>query len=199
MRRNRPRDCEVGCVETNEQLLASLAEQGQGHHLVVLDGQVRDGEGKNRGLKLIDRIRAVDPDVAVVVVADEGSVDAAAEAIEAGGTDFLVRGRDLSQRVKTLLDKLRGLLGVIDRNLCLNEQNLILRESIQRRFQIVGESPQINQLIDQIRRVFCVPRPLLIVGERGTGKELMAQAIQDLSDRADGPMATINCAAFPTR
>jgi transcriptional regulator with GAF, ATPase, and Fis domain len=64
------------------------------------------------------------------------------------------------------------------------------------RFQIVGQSPQITALIDQVRRVAQVPRPVLIVGERGTGKELVARAIHFTSDRAAEPMVTVNCAAF---
>ncbi|MCB9940029.1 MAG: sigma 54-interacting transcriptional regulator [Planctomycetaceae bacterium] len=113
-----------------------------------------------------------------------------------GATDFLVSGDRLPERIATLLGKLRGLYDAIDKNRLLSERNAQLRDAIQSRFEIVGQSPQIRAMVEQIRRVAEVPRPLLICGERGTGKELVARAIHFIGKAAAKPIITVNCAAF---
>jgi transcriptional regulator with GAF, ATPase, and Fis domain len=113
-----------------------------------------------------------------------------------GATDFLVSGDRLPERIATLLGKLRGLYEAIDRNRLLAERNAQLRDAIQARFEIVGESPQVRAMVEQIRRVAAVPRSLLILGERGTGKELVARAIHFIGKSRAKPIVTVNCAAF---
>ncbi|MCB9922840.1 MAG: sigma 54-interacting transcriptional regulator [Planctomycetaceae bacterium] len=113
-----------------------------------------------------------------------------------GATDFLVSGDRLPERIATLLGKLRGLYDAIDKNRLLSERNAQLRDAIQARFEIVGRSPQVCAMVEQIRRVAEVPRPLLICGERGTGKELVARAIHFTGKAASKPIITVNCAAF---
>jgi DNA-binding NtrC family response regulator len=162
-------------------------------HLVLLSEEREDGQS---GLDLIPLVRRAGPESLVVVVAERGNVERAARAVSAGAVDFLVRGEDLGQRVATLVGKLRGMFDVIARNRLLDEDNAALRETLQARLQIIGCSPQIRQLLDQIRRVAAVPRPVLIVGERGTGKESVARAIHLAAGPANRPMITVNCAAF---
>src|SRR5262249_55472143 len=124
------------------------------------------------------------------------SVDAAAAAIDAGANDFLVRGGQLKQRTATLLAKLDSLLAVLDRAETLDRQNVELHRSLQAAGRIVGESPQIRALIARICRLAPVPRPVLVTGERGVGKELVARALHDAGPNAARPMITVNCAAF---
>jgi DNA-binding NtrC family response regulator len=164
------------------------------YHLVIVpDGS---GEGHGVGLEMIPRVRQLARDIPVVVVARRGDVDMAARAIAAGATDFLVLGQQLRERIATLLGKLSRLLEVIHRNRLLDEHNAQLREALQVRLQIVGRSPQIKTLLDQVRRVALVPRPVLIVGQRGTGKELVARAIHFAAAGPERPIVTVNCAAF---
>jgi DNA-binding NtrC family response regulator len=165
--------------------------------------RVRDGSRscmvvlpETSGPALLRRVRRDRPDLPVVFCADRGSVDRAARAIAAGASEFLVTGERLRERIATLLGKLRGLADALDRNRKLDEQNARLREAIQARFQIIGESPQIQTMIDRIQRVAPVPRPLLIIGERGTGKELVARAIHFSAGPATRPIVSVNCAAF---
>ena len=84
----------------------------------------------------------------------------------------------------------------MERNRWLDEQNAQLRESLQRRYQLVGESAPMLRLFDQIQRVAGVARPVLVLGERGTGKELVARAIHLAGGPPTRPMVTLNCAAF---
>ena len=163
--------------------------------MVVVDYLLGDGE--KAGSEILATIRSTREEVPIVAVAEKGDVRLAAEAVRAGASDFLVRGGQLEERVSTLLAKVRKLLELADRNRLLKEQNRLLLEAEGRRYWIVGESPQILQVVEKIRKVARIPRPVLIVGERGTGKELVARAIHDASANSRGPFVVVNCAAFP--
>ena len=178
----RPED-EVRLVPTLKELLDRVRDRSR-YSMVVLP--------EPGAAALIRRLRDLDPEVPVIVVAERGSIDRAARAIAAGASEFLVTGERLRERIGTLLGKMRGLFEAIDRNRRLDEQNARLREAIQARFQIVGESPQIKAMIDQVQRVARVPRPLLITGERGTGKELVARAVHFTAGPATRPIVSVN-------
>ncbi len=181
----RPED-EVRRLRTLKEVLAHLQDRTRDHLVIVPDGDPG----------LIDRVREAQADVPVVVAAGRGSVERAARAIDSGAADFLVTGPRLRERIGTLLGKMRVLFDAMDRNRALGEQNARLRESTQAGRPIVGESPQVRRLGEQIRRVAKVPRPLLITGERGTGKELVAQAIHFAAGRPARPIVSVNCAAL---
>ncbi|MBN1763624.1 MAG: sigma-54-dependent Fis family transcriptional regulator [Sedimentisphaerales bacterium] len=174
--------------------LMDKLKSGLNWDLVVIDYDL--GDGKTAGIKLLPRIRKVRPDLPVVMVAEQGDVDIAAQAIAAGANDFLVRTGKLTDRVKTLLEKLQPHLSLINRNRMLREQNMLLQEAAGRRYQIVGESALLLEVIEKISRVAEIPRPVLITGERGTGKELVARAIHLAGGDAARPMVIVNCAAF---
>jgi transcriptional regulator with GAF, ATPase, and Fis domain len=87
-------------------------------------------------------------------------------------------------------------LDLIDHKRGLLHENAALAQRHSARDAIVGQSPQILTLIEQLRRVARLPRPVLITGERGTGKELIARAIHEESPRAEARLLTVNCAAF---
>jgi DNA-binding NtrC family response regulator len=156
-----------------------------------------DGDGEARASDIVRGIRACDGELPVVAVANRGDVALAAEAVNAGATDFLVRGDRLDERVATLLGKLRRFVALIRQNRVLSEQNRRLRGIDGERFRLVGESPQIREVRERISRVAAIPRPVLILGERGTGKELVARAIHAASGATDRPFVAVNCAAFP--
>jgi DNA-binding NtrC family response regulator len=182
----------VTLVATVDELLLRLAEPSR-HCLVILPV---DLGGRHSGLELIPRIHQVRKEIPVVVTADKGNVDLAARAIQAGANDFLVHGERLRRRIGTLLGKLRGLFEIIDRSRVLDQSCADLREMLQAQWKIIGASPQIKRLLAQIDRVAKVPRPVLILGERGTGKELVARAIHAAGGNGARPMISVNCAAF---
>ena len=185
--------CSVVTVPDLGQLLEDVKHRK--HHTLVLVHAER-GDGEADGPQVLKALRDEAADLPIVAIADRGDVEAAAAAIRAGAIDFLVRGPQLDKRVSTLLGKLRTYLRAIDRATTLDEQNTELQATIDAQLRIVGESPQMNELIQRIRSVAQVPRPLLIIGERGTGKELVARAIHYASPTSDGPIITVNCAAF---
>lgn len=174
--------------------LLGLLEQGRGVQLVVV--HVDEGDGAVRGPQLLEKLRRGHPELLIVAVADRGNVTSASTAIAAGANDFLVRGDRLAERTATLLEKLQGMVSLIEAKQALRQHNADLQEAMQARFHIVGQSPQIMRLITRIERVANVPRPLLITGERGTGKELVARAVHQLAGNGQRPIVTVNCAAF---
>jgi transcriptional regulator with GAF, ATPase, and Fis domain len=184
---------EVTVVASADDLRVRLADRSR-QHLVILPDAI--GRNPAAGLALVARLLRIDPHLPIVVTAEKGDVDAAARAIDAGAADFLVRGENLRQRIATLLGKLRVLFGVIDRNRALDEDNTELRRTLHAGLEIVGNSPPMKRLLAQVRRVAAVPRPVLIVGERGTGKELVARAIHLAAGAASRTLVTVNCAAF---
>ncbi len=183
----------VETVSSGRELI-SILDSGSACELIVLDYVLGDGE--RSGAEVLQEIRRLDPTVPVVAVAERGDVALAGKAISAGANDFLVRGGRLKQRIHTLLDKVRKLLEVMEQNRVLGEQNMLLREAHRSRYRIVGESPQIQEVIRRIERVARIPRPVLITGERGTGKELVARAIHEAAGGQNRPFVAVNCAAF---
>ncbi len=162
----------------------------------VLLADMDHGDGRLRGTKLLQTLRQACGDTPLVAVAAEGSVEIAASAIEAGANDFLVRQGCLQDRMQTLLEKLEPHLLLLQRNRLLRTQNQLLAQAAEQDEGMIGESPQIRKVYDQIRRVATIPRPILITGERGTGKERVARAIHAAGGPSGRPMISVNCAAF---
>jgi DNA-binding NtrC family response regulator len=184
----------VEVVTEAEAVVRRLAQDPPVDVLVV---PYPDGDGRTSAVRVMHDVRAVDGTLPMVAVAERGDVNAAAEAVGAGATDFLVRGDRLRDRLATLLGKVRRTLQLVDRNRALREQNERLRQFAFERSRLVGQSPQMREVLDRIARVAAIPRPVLIVGERGTGKELVARAIHDQAGHGDRPFVAVNCAAFP--
>jgi len=180
---------EVRLVSTGDELVA-LARRITNELLAVVP------QSEDHEYTVLTRLRDVVADIPVVVVAERGNVSDVAKAIEMGATDFLVLGDHLRERVTTLLGKLRGLFVVLDRNRALRQHNAQLRESLLAKYQMIGDSPLMRKLAEQIHSIAEIPRPVLIVGERGTGKELVARAIHNAAGTSTRPMVTVNCAAF---
>ena len=185
--------CKISKVFSKDKLMEKL-QFGLPWDLLVVDYYLGDGE--TRGIDILPSVRSKWPDMPIVVVAEHGDVNIASKAIKAGANDFLVRTGKLTDRVTTLLKKIRPHLTLINRNRMLLEQNILLQEAVGERYQLIGESPQLSDIIENINKVAQIPRPILITGERGTGKELIARAIHAAAGESGRPMISINCAAF---
>jgi DNA-binding NtrC family response regulator len=161
----------------------------------VLEDQLA---GDERGaLKLLGELRPAYPDLPIVVLLAERNLDQGSELLSAGATDLLVRRRNLTELVTTQLKKINHLIEVIEKNRRLEQRYAYLRDVERSRYLMVGNSPQIQEVYTKINKVAGVPRPVLITGERGTGKELVARAIHDEAQQSqDQPWVVINCAAF---
>jgi DNA-binding NtrC family response regulator len=163
--------------------------------LVVID--VGLGDGNVRGATLLEQVRRHDERIPILAMSDGRNARAGAEALRAGASDFLVREPPLADRVELALLKLKALRRWIDEAETLEQEAARFHEKEDLRYHIVGESPQMMEVMRRIGRVAKIPRPVLIVGERGTGKELVARAIHREGSFANGPFVAVNCAALP--
>jgi DNA-binding NtrC family response regulator len=187
------RKCEVERPQSFNELKDKL-HSGLPWDLVVADYEL--GDGRIAGSELVRAVRKACGELPLVAVAAQGSVDIASDAVAAGASDFMVRSGKLTGRVHTLLEKIGPTLELMNRNRMLREQNMLLRQAASERYKIVGDSPQVRDVMDRIGRVAGIPRPVLLTGERGTGKELVARAIHQAGGRPTRPMVSVNCAAF---
>jgi two-component system nitrogen regulation response regulator GlnG len=152
--------------------------------VVVLDLQLPDGSG----LDLFERIRAADPKRPVVFITAHGTTDTAIEAMKRGAFDYLSKPLDL--------EHLTGLLGrAFDAARLMREPAALPDDPATDR--IVGRSRVVQDMCKQVGRVAPQDVNVLILGESGVGKELVARAIYSHSPRADKPFLAINCAAIP--
>lgn len=144
------------------------------------------------GLDLLKSCRAVDPEVAVVIMTAYGSIETAVSAMQEGATDYLTKPLNLEE----LLLRIER----IKRSHQLVRENTELRAALQERHRIegiIGESGQMQEVLDLVRRVAPSDATVLLRGESGTGKELIAKAIHYASARRNGPLVKVNCAALP--
>jgi two-component system nitrogen regulation response regulator NtrX len=141
------------------------------------------------GLETLAKLRAQDPNAQVVMISGHGTIQTAVEATQLGAYDFLEKPLDTDRILLTL----RHALELAE----LESENVRLRATVSDRYEIVGESPAIRELVEVIGRVAPTGARVLIEGENGSGKELVARAIHRHSTRADQPFVEVNCAAIP--
>jgi len=142
------------------------------------------------GLETLKRLRALDPAAIVVMISGHATIRDAIEATQSGAYDILEKPLDTDRILVTL----RNALGTQT----LRAENAQLRERVESRYEIVGASYAIRGLIAQIDAVAPTTARVLITGENGTGKELVARALHKQSSRADRPFIEVNCAAIPS-
>jgi two-component system nitrogen regulation response regulator NtrX len=160
--------------------------QKQRPDLVFLDVKMAGIDG----VEALKKIKEHDPSAIVVMISGHATIQTAVEATQLGAYDILEKPLDTDRILVTLRNALQ--------HLDLHEENARLRETIQSRYEIVGRSYGIRLVIDKIDRVAKTPARILVTGENGTGKELVARAIHSQSTRAEEPFVEVNCAAIPS-
>jgi DNA-binding NtrC family response regulator len=176
-------------VSTAETVRAALeAFEARPPDVVLLDLRLPDGDG----MELMQRMRDTDPSVVVVMMTGHGTVESAVRAMKLGAFDYLMKPVQLDE-VRLIVDK-----GLEARRLAAEVQTL--RAAIRERAGhggLVGRSPAMEQLRELIDRVARYDVNVLIRGETGTGKELVATALHLASARRNGPFIPLDCAALP--
>src|SRR6266481_532499 len=155
-------------------------------HLVFLDVKM---EGMD-GLETLKKLRELDPQAQVVMISGHGTIQTAVEATQLGAYDFLEKPLDTDRILLTLRNALQHVV--------LVSENVRLKQEVHAQYEIVGSSKAIRQVIERLEKVAPTPARVLITGQNGTGKELVARAIHALSPRAAGPFVEVNCAAIPS-
>jgi two-component system, NtrC family, nitrogen regulation response regulator NtrX len=141
------------------------------------------------GLEALRRIKKLHDSLPVIMISGHGTIETAVQATKIGAFDFIEKPPSYEKIMVAINNGLRLSQ--------LTEENLILRQKTASKPRLTGNSPAIRQLRAQIERVAPTEAWVLIRGEHGTGKELVAQAIHALSRAAQKPMIELNCAAIP--
>ncbi|MGE0468570.1 MAG: sigma-54-dependent transcriptional regulator [Nitrospira sp.] len=141
------------------------------------------------GLETLRRVKEFVPATQVMMISGHGSIETAVKAIKLGAYDYIEKPLSLENvtlRVKHALEQYR-----------LAQENRSLRTKVQQKFELVGHSPTMQRLRELIQTAGPTNSRVLIGGENGTGKELVARAIHMHSTRSDHPFVAVNCAAIP--
>lgn len=155
-------------------------------HLVFLDVKMAGLDG----LETLSRLKAEDPQAVVVMISGHGTIQTAVEATQRGAYDFLEKPLDTDRLLVTLRNALQ--------HVSLEAEHSRLKAAIEDRYEIVGSSRAIRDVLAVVEKVAPTPSRVLITGENGSGKELVARAIHRRSPRSTGPFVEVNCAAIPT-
>src|SRR5947209_3733789 len=157
--------------------------------LLLMDlNYTRDTTSGREGLEVIPQIQAIDPTLPIVVMTAWATIDLAVEAMKRGARDFVPKPWD-NERLLTVIRTQIELAGALRRGRKLEAENQLLRGSAP---NIVAESPLMRPVMEMISRVAPSDANILITGENGTGKGLVAQALHSLSPRAGKSMITVN-------
>jgi len=176
-------------VETAASGFEALEKLKQsGYDLLFVDIKM---PGMN-GVELLDRVKEEYPDTIVIIITAYGSIDTAVEAMKKGAADYLLKPFKPEQ-LSLVMEK------VLNQKKLITEYDYIKGrlDKITRFDNIIGQSGAMQQLFDMIQEVAQSDSSVLIVGETGTGKELIAKAIHAKSRRAQNPFIAINCGAIP--
>ncbi|MEO8770174.1 MAG: sigma-54 dependent transcriptional regulator [Ferruginibacter sp.] len=141
------------------------------------------------GIEFLEKAKLVNPDIPIIMISGHGNIDTAVEAVKKGAFDYISKPPDLNRLLITL------------RN-AAEKQNLVtetkvLKRKVSKVQPMIGESKSIEKIKSTIEKVAPTDARVLITGENGSGKELVARWIHEKSNRNSGPMVEVNCAAIP--
>jgi len=145
---------------------------------------------KMDGLEVLTKAREVDGDVPFIMISGNATIDTAVEATKKGAYDFISKPPDLNRLLITLRN-------AIDKKSMVIENKVLKRKASKTR-EIIGDSPAIQNITETIEKVAPTEARVLITGDNGTGKELVARWIHEKSNRAKNAIIEVNCAAIPT-
>jgi two-component system nitrogen regulation response regulator NtrX len=174
---------EVQTAPSAEEALRMMEEEAP--HLVLLDIWLPGMDG----LEALKIIKTEFPQVRVVMMSGHGTIETAVKATKLGAFDFIEKPLSLEKIILVInhaMDMMR-----------LEEENVLLKQKLTQSFELTGKSPVIMELKEQISIVAPTNAWILIMGENGTGKELVARSIHRKSRRSQKPFVEVNCAAIP--
>lgn len=141
------------------------------------------------GLEFLERVTSLHPDLPIIMISGHGNIETAVEAVKKGAFDYISKPPDLNRLLITIRNGL-------DKGTLLKDVN-VLRRKAHRIEEMIGESPAIKRIQETIERVAPTDARVLITGENGVGKELVAKWLHEKSQRAKQPLVEVNCAAIP--
>lgn len=145
---------------------------------------------KMDGIEVLEKILAQTSNSQVIMISGHGNIDTAVEAIKKGAFDFIEKPLDLNRLMITIRN-------AMDKSSLITETK-VLRKKVSKAFDMVGESEPIRKVREMIDRVASTDARVLITGDNGTGKEVVARWLHEKSQRAGMPFVEVNCAAIPS-
>ncbi len=142
------------------------------------------------GLEVLGKIFGISTDAQVIMISGHGNVENAVQAIKLGAYDFIQKPLDLNRLLITIRNAL-------DKSSLITETT-VLKKKVSKTLEMVGESPAILQVKEMIEKVAPTDARVLITGDNGTGKELVARWLHEKSERSSHPFVEVNCAAIPS-
>lgn len=142
------------------------------------------------GIEVLGKIKEANIDTPVVMISGHGNIETAVDCIKKGAFDFIEKPIDLNRLLITVRNAL-------DKKTLVNETK-VLKKKVDKRYELVGNSAALEKVREMIARVAPTEARVLITGENGTGKEVIARHIYQLSPRANHPFVEVNCAAIPS-
>jgi two-component system, NtrC family, nitrogen regulation response regulator NtrX len=145
---------------------------------------------KMDGMEALDKFMDANVDAPIIMISGHGNIETAVEAVKKGAYDFIQKPLDLNRLLVTIRNAL-------DKSNLVSETKT-LRKKISKTFEMIGESSVIKEIKDMIERVAPTDARVLITGENGTGKELVARWLHEKSNRCGAALVEVNCAAIPS-
>src|SRR6201996_7679960 len=142
------------------------------------------------GIEFLEKVKDINPDIPVIMISGHGTIETAVEAVKKGAYDYISKPPDLNRLLITIRN-------AMDKKSLVTETKQ-LRKRISRGYAMIGNSDPMKRIQETIAKVAPTDARVLITGENGVGKELVARRIHELSNRANGPMIEVNCAAIPS-
>ncbi len=191
----------VKAFPTGRKAFAYLRKHVSDVDMAILD--IDFGPAEPDGLEILRQIRGLAPDLPVIILTGKGTVENAVAALRMGASDFIEKDFYIEDRLELSLEKLDRVLAVLKENARLqarvkdlDRENRFYRDEFGKKYRTVNASSQMIRIMQQAERVASIPRPVLVLGEPGTGKELVAAAIHYGGVRRDRPFVKVNCAAL---
>ncbi|HEX8355942.1 MAG TPA: sigma-54 dependent transcriptional regulator [Segetibacter sp.] len=141
------------------------------------------------GIEFLSKATAINPDIPIIIISGHGNIETAVEAVKKGAFDFIQKPPDLNRLLITIrnaMDKTK-----------LVKETKVLKRRVNKVQEMIGESAAIQKIKETIEKVAPTDARVMITGENGSGKELVARWLHEKSSRNEGPLVEVNCAAIP--
>src|SRR6185295_19200440 len=142
------------------------------------------------GIEFLEKAKESNPDIPIIMISGHGNIDTAVEAVKKGAYDYISKPPDLNRLLITIRN-------AMDKSNLVSEAK-VLKKKVNRVQEMIGHSAPINKIRETIDKVAPTEARVMITGENGVGKELVARWIHEKSNRASGPLVEVNCAAIPS-
>ncbi|WP_157608494.1 sigma-54-dependent transcriptional regulator [Roseivirga seohaensis] len=183
-------------LEKDPTLIPDLL-QNDAYDVILLDMNfTQDVNSGQEGFHWLDKILEIDPSAVVVLITAFGSVDLAVKAIKAGASDFVMKPWENEQLLATLLSSIRLRSSKEELKLMKDREDTLTQDLDHKFKEIIGQSGSMIQVFDTIDRVASTDANVLVLGENGTGKELIARSIHRNSTRAEKPFISVDLGAI---